>query len=114
MSRFNYIYTKKRQVYNMSGWPSGLRRQTQGIDPSLTEHSGPRMRAWVRIPLLTKLFSYVYFRNVKLQSYYTKYKFYKSFKRDFFYLPLQVTIQTKYPTTANGNKNATNKPKIGP
>ena len=22
-------------MYNMSGWPSGLRRQTQGIDPSL-------------------------------------------------------------------------------
>ena len=103
----------------MSGWPSGLRRQTQGIDPSLTEHSGPRMRAWVRIPLLTILFSYVYFRNVKLLSYnntkdFANTNYYKSFKRDIFYLPLQVTIQIKNPTTANGNKNATNKPKIGP
>ena len=41
----------------MSGWPSGLRRQTQGIHPShRSEISGPRMRAWVRIPLLTKTF----------------------------------------------------------
>ena len=41
-----------------SGWPSGLRRQTQEIYSSLqkSEHSGPRMRAWVRIPLLTKPF----------------------------------------------------------
>ena len=41
-----------------SGWPSGLRRQTQGI-PFLSiagqlGNSGPLMRAWVRIPLLTK------------------------------------------------------------
>ena len=43
----------------MSGWPSGLRRQTQGNFPSLEGHgrSGPRMRAWVRIPLLTNLFA---------------------------------------------------------
>ena len=41
----------------MSGWPSGLRRQTQEQYSSLTiERSGPRMRAWVRIPLLTKTF----------------------------------------------------------
>ena len=41
----------------MSGWPSGLRRQTQELYSSLTiERSGPRMRAWVRIPLLTKTF----------------------------------------------------------
>ena len=43
-----------------SGWPSGLRRQPQGT-PSLLiaeayENSGPLMRAWVRIPLLTKYF----------------------------------------------------------
>ena len=43
----------------MSGWPSGLRRQTQG-DPcfqieSANENSGPRMRAWVQIPLLTNI-----------------------------------------------------------
>ena len=43
------------EVNNKSGWPSGLRRQTQEINSSLLggEHSGPRMRAWVRIPLLT-------------------------------------------------------------
>lgn len=44
----------------MSGWPSGLRRQTQGYPCSPVgnnqENSGPRMRAWVQIPLLTKLF----------------------------------------------------------
>ena len=51
----------------MSGWSSGLRRQTQGIDPSLIEISGPRMRAWVRIPLLTKtFFTYFFSRNVGL------------------------------------------------
>ena len=31
-------------------WPSGLRRQTQEL---LTEYSGTRMCAWVRIPLLS-------------------------------------------------------------
>lgn len=40
-----------------SGWPSGLRRQTQGILPLPArggfERSGPRLRAWVQIPLLT-------------------------------------------------------------
>ena len=44
----------------VSGWPSGLRRQTQGFPCSLIESfkeiSGPRMRAWVQIPLLTKFF----------------------------------------------------------
>ena len=41
-----------------SGWPSGLRRQTQEIYSSLesSEHSGPRMWAWVRIPLLMIFF----------------------------------------------------------
>jgi hypothetical protein len=48
----------------MSGWPSGLRRQTQGIMPcslvgSKSEHSGPLMRAGVQIPFLTNLFIYV-------------------------------------------------------
>ena len=45
----------------LSGWPSGLRRQTQGFNlalhsVSMVESSGPRMWAWVRIPLLTKYF----------------------------------------------------------
>ena len=45
----------------LSGWPSGLRRQTQGtcLTPmirSCKENSGPRMRAWVQIPLLTATF----------------------------------------------------------
>ena len=45
----------------LSGWPSGLRRQTQGtcLTPmirSCRENSGPRMRAWVQIPLLTAIF----------------------------------------------------------
>jgi hypothetical protein len=45
-------------IYNKSGWPSGLRRQTQGCSllPDREEISGPRMRAWVQIPLLTKTF----------------------------------------------------------
>ena len=38
----------------MSGWPSGLRRQTQDISCiHSNEHSGPLMWAWVQIPLLT-------------------------------------------------------------
>ena len=45
----------------LSGWPSGLRRQTQGeyltlMIGSCIENSGPRMRAWVQIPLLTATF----------------------------------------------------------
>ena len=45
----------------LSGWPSGLRRQTQGeyltlMIGSCIENSGPRMRAWVQIPLLTNQF----------------------------------------------------------
>lgn len=36
----------------VSGWPSGLRRQTQA-PASRTGASGLRMEAWVRIPLLT-------------------------------------------------------------
>ena len=46
---------------SLSGWPSGLRRQTQGLPcspiESYNENSGPLMRAWVRIPLLTELFA---------------------------------------------------------
>ena len=54
---FNIYYSKFEHRITMSGWPSGLRRQTQEQYSSLTiERSGPRMRAWVRIPLLTKSF----------------------------------------------------------
>jgi hypothetical protein len=55
------IFKIKFAEYNKSGWPSGLRRQTQGVPYSLIvrEHSGPRLRAWVQIPLLTKLFYFV-------------------------------------------------------
>ncbi len=39
----------------MSEWPSGLRRQTQGvISFSVVEGSGLHMEAWVQIPLLTQ------------------------------------------------------------
>ncbi len=39
----------------MSEWPSGLRRQTQGvISFSVVEVSGLHMEAWVQIPLLTQ------------------------------------------------------------
>ena len=40
----------------MSGWPSFLRRQTQGTYLITADDvcSGPRIWAWVRIPLLTK------------------------------------------------------------
>ena len=37
---------------SLSGWPSGLRRQTQAAASQLGR-SGLRMEAWVRIPLLT-------------------------------------------------------------
>ena len=44
-----------RHIY-MSGWPSGLRRQTQDTSCIYSnEHSGPQMWAWVQIPLLTLL-----------------------------------------------------------
>ena len=50
----------------LSGWPSGLRRQTQGtcLTPmigSCRENSGPRMRAWVQIPLLTATFWKIFY-----------------------------------------------------
>ncbi len=42
----------------MSEWPSGLRRQTQGvISFSVREVSGLHMEAWVQIPLLTMSFT---------------------------------------------------------
>ncbi len=47
--------------FNMSGWPSGLRRQTQeksSCEYAGTECSGHRMMALVRIPLLTTLLSF--------------------------------------------------------
>ena len=47
-------------IVSLSGWPSGLRRQTQGLSAlyamCVIECSGPRMWAWVRIPLLTNFF----------------------------------------------------------
>ena len=57
----------------LSGWPSGLRRQTQGtcLTPmirSCKENSGPRMRAWVQIPLLTATFCEIY-PNVSWQQF---------------------------------------------
>ena len=55
----------------LSGWPSGLRRQTQakaclntGIEPS-----GPRMWAWVQIPLLTNIFTDITSQPVVLFSW---------------------------------------------
>ena len=47
----------------MSGWPSGLRRQTQESNSSEQEYSGPRMWAGVRIPLLTKIFGLSKYNN---------------------------------------------------
>ena len=47
---------------HMSGWPSGLRRQTQEqscLSLGLTEYSGPRMWAWVQIPPLTAQFFFL-------------------------------------------------------
>ena len=67
----------KPQFFNskviLSGWPSGLRRQTQGtcLTPmirSCKENSGPRMRAWVQIPLLTATFFEIY-PNVSWQQF---------------------------------------------
>ena len=49
----------ERLRIKMSGWPSGLRRQTQGNPCTVTvlcKCSGPQMWAWVQIPLLTKDF----------------------------------------------------------
>lgn len=52
------IYTIITRNFAMSGWPSGLRRQTQGrnLPCKGIECSGPRMWAWVRIPHLTLIF----------------------------------------------------------
>ena len=58
------------RISHKSGWPNGLRRQTQGVPYPLIEgeHSGPRMRAWVQIPLLTKFFLN---KNVNKYTFYT-------------------------------------------
>ena len=52
-------------VSRMSGWPSGLRRQTQGqlaLFPGRerAEISGPLLRAWVRIPHLTDVLGWFF------------------------------------------------------
>ena len=57
----------------MSGWPSGLRRQTQAqacLNNSVSgiECSGPRMWAWVRIPLLTQPLFIFYTSNIFRQK----------------------------------------------
>jgi len=63
----------------MSGWPSGLRRQTQGIILALRYGVGTRdfwssMRAWVRIPFLTNNFWH-YFSFLQLPpSHSRKYR----------------------------------------
>lgn len=61
------FYLAKAYFCNMSEWPSGLRRQTQGSKPcfpvgSEYEISGPLMRAGVRIPFLTNTFFNLIFR----------------------------------------------------
>ena len=52
-----------KKCCQLSGWPSGLRRQTQAEACLATGigRSGPRMWAWVRIPLLTNLLFLFYF-----------------------------------------------------
>ena len=52
------ILCYKVVAHGVSGWPSGLRRQTQEarLFPVM-EHSGPQLWAWVRIPLLTCRFA---------------------------------------------------------
>ena len=53
VSSYLFFYLEK----NMSGWPSGLRRQTQeDLLFPVMEYSGPLMWAGVRIPLLTIFF----------------------------------------------------------
>lgn len=47
---FSFLFSK----IEVSEWPSGLRRQTQVLSFLITEGSGLRMEAWVRIPLLTR------------------------------------------------------------
>ena len=57
------LYLRHKEDFNtlsvhLSGWPSGLRRQTQGqtlLAYCEFETSGPRMWAWVRIPPLTAI-----------------------------------------------------------
>ena len=53
----------------MSGWPSGLRRQTQDCPCiRMNENSGPRMWAWVQIPLLT-LFNFPFQKCYENKQY---------------------------------------------
>lgn len=63
-SRFHFtlvnVYLHLSMEAKQSGWPSGLRRQTQVISLlsycwEVQGRSGPPMWAWVRIPLLTIL-----------------------------------------------------------
>ena len=59
-------------VSHMSGWPSGLRRQTQEILLFQSmEHSGPLMWAGVRIPLLTYFYEISYQTNPKVMLHST-------------------------------------------
>ena len=68
------IATNFVEMTTTSGWPSGLRRQTQGLPYLLIarafEISGPLMRAWVRIPLLTKqiFFGLIHFKILLYQA----------------------------------------------
>jgi len=45
---------------DMSGWPSGLRCQTEGYISSEIECLDPRMSACVRIPLLSEYFLLIF------------------------------------------------------
>jgi hypothetical protein len=53
----------------MSGWPSGLRRQTQVAYFSCegSKNSGLRKKAWVEIPLLTQSFLLPIFNFILLK-----------------------------------------------
>ena len=57
----NHMLMCKLLENELSGWPSGLRRQTQGtaLHCINVQCSGPRMWAWVQIPLLTYFFSFI-------------------------------------------------------
>ena len=71
---FEHKFLDRRSI--LSGWPSGLRRQTQGtcLTPmigSCRENSGPRMRAWVQIPLLTATFLFPQV-NILWKTYFEK------------------------------------------
>ena len=61
----SFIVPHVSAVCELSGWPSGLRRQTASFI-NLMVHvccigtSGLRMEAWVRIPLLTVMFCVIF------------------------------------------------------